>query len=95
MNTPTTDTVTLKDFRLNLSEIVNRVAYGGDRVTITRNGKKSVVLVDQEDWDLLEALESASDLKALKTALKADDGTRIPFDQILQENGLKREDLRS
>jgi prevent-host-death family protein len=75
-NNSTDNTISLTDFRNNLSEILNRVAYRGERIKIRKNKKIQAVLVDKADMDYFEALEMADDVKVLKKALKEDDSIR-------------------
>ncbi|MBI2303001.1 MAG: type II toxin-antitoxin system Phd/YefM family antitoxin [Armatimonadetes bacterium] len=55
-------TLSTSEARDNLAEILNRVAYGGERVVLHRRGKALAVLVSVEDLSRLEAIENASDL---------------------------------
>jgi prevent-host-death family protein len=93
MNNIIDNTVSLKDFRLNLSEVFSRVAYGGERINITKNGKSQAVLIDKDDLKLLEAIEMEADTKAYKKALREDNGKRISLDSLLKELGASRENL--
>ncbi|TQF66004.1 type II toxin-antitoxin system prevent-host-death family antitoxin [Rhodococcus spelaei] len=52
----TTTTVPFGAVRAQLRELVSRVAYGGERITITRNGSPAAALVSLDDLRLLEAL---------------------------------------
>jgi prevent-host-death family protein len=51
------------------SEIINRAAFGKERVTLTRRGKEIVAVVPIEDVKLLEALDDKIDLEEARTAL--------------------------
>ncbi len=51
------------------AEMVNRVAYGGERVVLQRRGKRLAALVSMEDLELLEAIEDADDIAAAEEAL--------------------------
>ncbi len=42
--------------RAELAELVNRVAYSGERVVLTRHGRPLAALVSSDDLELLEAL---------------------------------------
>jgi len=42
--------------RAELAELVNRVAYSGERVVLTRHGRPLAALVSAADLELLEAL---------------------------------------
>jgi prevent-host-death family protein len=56
--------------RQNFSELINRVAYGKDRVLLTRRSRPLVAVVPIEDIALLEAMEDRDDLKAARAALR-------------------------
>lgn len=45
------------------------MAYGGERVVLTRHGRRVAAVVPIEDLDLLEQLEDAADLDAVREAL--------------------------
>jgi prevent-host-death family protein len=57
------------DARAQFSEIINRAAFGKERVTLTRRGKEIVAVVPIEDVKLLEALEDKIDLDEARAAL--------------------------
>lgn len=61
--------ITTAEARDKLAELVNRVAYGRERVTITRRGKALAVLVPVEDAEALEAIEDRIDLREARKAL--------------------------
>jgi prevent-host-death family protein len=60
--------MSMAEFRNDMATPINKVAYGGERVILTRRGEGAVALVSVEDLALLEQLEDEADLKA---ALKA------------------------
>lgn len=47
------DPVTVMDARVNLTDVVNRVLYRGERIPITRNGKTVAYMVSPEDFERL------------------------------------------
>jgi prevent-host-death family protein len=63
------DQVAITDARDDLAEVVNRVTYRGDRVVLTRRGKRLVAVVPIADLELLERLENAADLEEIRSAL--------------------------
>jgi len=83
------DTVSLSDARNGLSELVNRARYGGERVTLSSRGKPVAVLLSVEDFEALEAMEDAADVRAYDEAKAADDGERVTLDDLRED--LKRE----
>jgi prevent-host-death family protein len=56
--------------RDDLAEIVNRVAYGKERVCLTRHGKDVACLVSMEEAKLLALIEDRVDLSDAADALK-------------------------
>jgi prevent-host-death family protein len=79
-------TVELRD---NLSDAVNRAAFGKERVVLTRRGKKLAGIVPYEDIKTLEALEEKTDIEDAKKSLKeaAKKGT-ISLAELKKELGL-------
>ncbi len=57
------------DARNQFSEIINRAAFGKERMILTRRGKEIVAVVPIEDVKLLEALEDRIDLEEARAAL--------------------------
>ena len=49
------------DARTQFAEVVNRTAFGKERLVLTRRGKALAAIVPYEDLELLEALEDARD----------------------------------
>jgi len=77
--------------RQNFSELINRVAYGKDRVLLTRRSRPLVAVVPIEDIALLEAMEDRDDLKAARAALREikRKGT-IPWSRMKKELSRRR-----
>lgn len=61
--------VTLAEARRTLGDVVDRVRYRGERVVLTANGKPAAV-VPIEILQLLQDLENADDVRAVRRALK-------------------------
>ncbi len=62
--------IPFSEARSHLTDIVNEVAYGGERIILTRKGKKLVAIIPLEDLRTLEALENKVDLEDVKEALR-------------------------
>jgi prevent-host-death family protein len=77
--------VSTKEARNHFGELINRAAFGKERVVLTRRGKKLVALVPLEDLELLNKLEDQMDLAAVEEALK-EPGT-IPWEKVKKELG--------
>ncbi len=48
-------TVPIGEVKRDISELVNRVAYGGERIVLTSRGKPKAVLISIEDYARLQA----------------------------------------
>jgi prevent-host-death family protein len=86
-------TVTTKEARDQLSELVNRAAYGKERIVLTRRGKGIAAIVPLDDLLALEQmmrrLEDQADLEAAQKAL--DEAKRkgtVPWEKVKEELGL-------
>lgn len=61
--------------RDEFADLVNAVAYRGERVVLTRRGKAIAVIVPVDDLEALEAAEDAADVTAAAAA-SAEEPTR-------------------
>jgi prevent-host-death family protein len=78
--------IRISEARRRFSEVLNRAAFGKERVVLTRHGKALVAVVPVEDLQLIRAAGDAEDLAAARAAL-AESGTPIPLDEILSRHG--------
>mgnify|MGYP001597281521 CR=1 FL=1 len=77
--------------RACLSEVVNRAAYGKERVVLSRRGKPMAVVVHLEDMKALEEMEDRLDAAEARAALaehKASGEKGIPWETVKREAGL-------
>lgn len=58
------------DARKDLADILNRAAYGKERVVLTRRGKDVAAIVSIDDLNMLEAIEDHMDLKESEKILE-------------------------
>ena len=79
--------VSARELRTELSSIVGRVAFGHERIGLTRNGKLTAVVISVEDLELLEQLEDAQDVAAYRAAKVEDNGERISLSDLHDELG--------
>lgn len=63
-------TMTTVEAREHFSELVNRTAFGKERIVLTRRGKNVAALIPLEDLRLLEVAEDKLDLIDAQAALK-------------------------
>ena len=79
---------TTVEARNQLSEVIDRVACGKERVILTRRGKALVAVVPIEDVRLLEELDSRLDLEEVRAALAEAKGQgTIPWEQLKSDLG--------
>ncbi len=76
----------ITDLRKNISDIVGRVFYGGERIAIEKNGKPACVIISVEDLKLLEAIEDQIDIQAAREALQRNDF--VPWETVKKELNL-------
>lgn len=69
--------LSIANFRNNMADPLNRVAYGGERIILARDGKPTAALVSVDDLKLLEDLENQADLKAALKARKEKGGISL------------------
>ncbi len=83
----------LAEARKSFTDIVNRVAYGGERIAIGRHDKDLAVLISVDDAALLEELEDMQDAKEAKKILaemkRSRDGG-VPWEDVKAELSAKR-----
>ena len=76
----------IADARDNLAEVINRVAYAGERVILRRRSKSVVAIVSMQDLELLQTAEDRADVKAALRARKEKGG--ISLAQCRKKHGL-------
>jgi len=52
------ESISTKNARDHLSDVLNKVAYTGERYTLTRHGQGVAVLISLDEWNAIEALLS-------------------------------------
>jgi prevent-host-death family protein len=79
----------ISEARESFSTTINRVTFGGERVVLTRHGRRVAAVVPIGDLELLEQLEDARDLDDVRAAL-ADPANhaRIGWEDLKAELGL-------
>jgi prevent-host-death family protein len=83
--------ISMNEARENFSDLVNRVAYGKERIPLTRRNKTVAFLVSVDDVKLMEYLEDRQDIKDIEAALKGVDPKKdaIPLADVIAELDLK------
>ena len=72
------------EVRLQFAEVVNQVAFGGERIVLHRHGKDVAAIVPVADLELLEELEKRMDLEEARAALK-ESGPRVSWEKLKKE----------
>jgi prevent-host-death family protein len=81
--------VSVADARNELAELLNRVAYGKERLVITRHGRELAALVPVEDLKLTNRLRRFVARKDVARALAdLDAGNAASWEQLRGEMGL-------
>jgi prevent-host-death family protein len=81
----------IAQIRNNMADMLNRVAYRGERIILERRGKGIAALVSMEDLALLEAIENREDAKAARKALaeiKRKGRKPIPLSEVKKRIGI-------
>lgn len=65
-----TEKINTNQARKEFADNINRVAYGHERLTVTRHGKPVAAIVSVDDLELLEKIEHKFDRKAIQEAWK-------------------------
>ena len=84
--------ITASEARDEFAEVINRVAYGGERVVIRRREKELAAVIPMEDLRLLERLIEreddridAEEAEEIMAAIERGEEEVIPFDQAMRE----------
>jgi prevent-host-death family protein len=74
--------VSIGQVKRDISELVNKVAYGGERIVLTSRGKPKAVLVSMSDYEQLTAQRQArfAVIRELQDA-----APELPFEQVEKE----------
>lgn len=85
--------IQLREFRQSLADVINRVAYSGERAKITRHGKGVVAIVSMDDLALLERAEDefwGGEARKALTDMKRKREKPIPHERVMNELGGNR-----
>ena len=81
--------IPIAEARDRLAELVNRAAFGKERIVLSRRGREIAAIVPLEDVELLARLDDLRDLEEGRAALEeaTSDGT-VPWQEIKSRLGL-------
>ena len=75
--------------RKRLAEVIDRAAFGKERVILARRGKAVAAIVSLEDLELLDALEDKMDLENARAALiEAEKEGTVSWEEFKRELSL-------
>lgn len=77
--------LTASEVRQNFSDILNRAAFGRERVLVHRGKKPIAAIMPVEDYDFLEELEDRIDIEEARKRLNE---PTIPWSKIKKDLGL-------
>jgi prevent-host-death family protein len=81
--------ISVADARNELAELLNRVAYGKERMVITRHGREVAALVPIEDLHLMDRLRKFVSRRDVARALaELDEGRAPSWERLRAELGL-------
>ena len=75
--------------RGSFADMVNRAAFGKERVVVTRRGKALAAIVPIEDMKALEAMEDEADARIIAKRYAAwERGGRksVPFEEVMKKH---------
>lgn len=75
--------ISVSEMKDTLSEVLNRAAYGQERIVIASRGKPKAVVISVEDLELLEELEDA--LAAREALEEYERGETVSLEELIAE----------
>lgn len=76
--------VSIGQVKREISELLNRVAFGGERIVLTSRGKPKAVIVSMEDYERIQHAEAQTQLSHWEGWLAANEELTV---RILAERG--------
>jgi prevent-host-death family protein len=64
--------ISVSNLKGKLSDVLNRVAYGRERIVVSSHGKPKAAVISVEDLELLEELEEAREAAMLAEAIASE-----------------------
>ena len=85
-------TITSKELRPRLPEVIDRIDERSDRYVVTRHGKPVCMMLSIEDYEeIVETIEILADPQAVKRIRQAEKdlnaGKGVALEQVLKEFG--------
>lgn len=87
------ETLSCREIKDHMAEILNRVAYNHKRYKIARHNKEMAIIISIEEWEAIEKIlrhfEDEEDIQEAMLALKEiEEHGSIPFDEMKKRVGL-------
>ena len=87
------ETLSCREVKDHMAEILNRVAYNHKRYKIARHNKEMAIIISIEEWEaiekILQKLEDEEDMQEALLALKeVEERGSVPFDEMRKRVGL-------
>lgn len=76
-------TVSVSEMKDTLSEVLNRAAFGHERIIIASRGKPKAAVISIDDLELLEELEDGLAVREARAEYEA--GETISLEQLITE----------
>ena len=76
-------TVSVSEMKDTLSEVLNRAAFGHERIIIASRGKPKAAVISIDDLELLEELEDVLAVREARAEYEA--GETISLEQLITE----------
>ena len=76
-------TVSVSQMKDTLSEVLNRAAYGQERIIVASRGKPKAAVISIDDLELLEELEDALAVRDARAEYEA--GETISLERLITE----------
>lgn len=89
--------IAASETREQMSEVISRVAYGHERVVVTRNGKPQVAIVSMDDLEQLKTLDrqaAAGAVARLRAKASSGKAGRLSDEEIEAEVAESRKTRR-
>lgn len=75
--------ISVSKMKDTLSDVLNRVAYGRERIVVSSHGKPKAAVISVEDLEFLEELEDA--LAAHEALAAYEAGETLPWEEVRAE----------
>lgn len=87
------ETLSCREVKDHMAEILNRVAYNRKRYKIARHNKEMAIIISIDEWEaiekILQQLEDEEDMQESLLALKeVKEQGPVPFDEMKKRVGL-------